>query len=449
MTPLLFLEGGVLSFLASVKSWFGYGGGHTIPDDEATSLAVKQAPRRTPPKSGDAELLRLVMSTPEFTRVALRVAESFSDIEFYAVEASGANARGLTDVLERPNSHLSGRAVRYLEQLYLDTLGESFAVVSVEGRRVSYLPVPPTWVQVETGAELPYIVSLGSSQYRFSADEVVWYKRPNPLDPYGRGLGLGRAAADEVETIEYAAKHAKSYFYNDATPPLIFSANGLTKPQAEAAKESYESKHRGFSKAHKAAFMSGDWKVHRLGDSAPASGVTELRQYLADVVRSLYGVPPEVIGQLDASNKATITAALEIFARMCIEPRASYYADEVNSKLVPLLERLGVSRGVTLGYVSTIPEDLEVKREVMKVAPWAFTVNEWRQAAGLAGREGGEVYMRDPVKLVSVEARPLLEERSAGPMGPPPLPARAGHELAVKLSAPASPNVINLREVRS
>lgn len=438
-----------MSVLARVKSWFGFGGGHTIPDDEATSLAVQQAPRRTPPPSDGAALLRLVMSTPEFTRVALRVAESFSGIEFYAVEGNGANARGLVDVLERPNSHLSGRAVRYLEQLYFDTLGESFAVVSIEGRRVSYLPVPPTWVQVETGAEQPYIITLGSQQYRFGPDEVVWYKRPNPVDPYGRGLGLGRAAADEVETIEYAAKHAKSYFYNDATPPLIFSANGLQAADAKRAKEAYEAKHRGFSKAHKAAFISGDWKVHRLGDSAPASGVTDLRQYLADVVRSLYSVPPEVIGQLDSSNKATITAALEIFARMCLEPRALYYVDEVNAKLVPLLERLGVSRGVTLGFVSTIPEDVEAKREVMKTHPWAFTVNEVRGVIGYAPRAGGDVYIRQADRLEEVAAGAVEEERSAGPVGPPPFPARAGHELALKIAVPASPNVINIREARS
>ena len=108
-----------------------------------------------------------------------------------------------------------------------------------------------------------------------------------------------------------------------------------------------------------------------------------------------------------------------------------------------------MSRGVTLGFVSTIPEDLEVKREVMKTAPWAFTVNEWRAAAGCSPRAGGEVYVRHPAKDLEVAAGAVEEERSTGPMGPPPLPARAGHELALRLAAPASPNVINLREARS
>lgn len=51
----------------------------------------------------------------------------------------------------------------------------------------------------------------------------------NPLDPYGRGLGDAEPVADEIETDEYMAKWAKKFFFNDATPPVLMSAPGITK----------------------------------------------------------------------------------------------------------------------------------------------------------------------------------------------------------------------------
>lgn len=46
-----------------------------------------------------------------------------------------------------------------------------------------------------------------------------------PLDPYNRGLGQAEAVADEIETYEYSIKYSKSFYYNDASSPLIFAAD--------------------------------------------------------------------------------------------------------------------------------------------------------------------------------------------------------------------------------
>lgn len=47
------------------------------------------------------------------------------------------------------------------------------------------------------------------------------------------------------------AKWAKKFFWNDATPPVLMSAPGITQDEYNRFKAAWDDQHRGVGNAHK------------------------------------------------------------------------------------------------------------------------------------------------------------------------------------------------------
>ena len=48
---------------------------------------------------------------------------------------------------------------------------------------------------------------------------------------------------------------------------------------------------------------------------------------------------------------------------------------------------------IILDYHSLVIQDQEAKLEIMKAAPWAFPINDWRDFAGVENETNGDVYV--------------------------------------------------------
>nr|BDT33785.1 hypothetical protein MFMH1_34540 [Myxococcus sp. MH1] len=105
----------------------------------------------------------------------------------------------------------------------------------------------------------------------------------------------------------------------------------------------------------------------------------ELRRFLIDFVRMTFRVPPEIVGDISSSNKATAFAARENLAEQATLPRMEFLRTEYQMRLMPLLG----DEGVILDYDSPVPADREHQLRVMGATPEAFSYDEWRELAGL------------------------------------------------------------------
>lgn len=414
-----------MALLDSIRSIFG---GRNTPPSELAQVNVRGW--QQPPNRSAQEVLSLSQRSIALLKPTSKIRDAVQRVAFTAtVDGEPAPEKSvLHQVLTRPNAVMSGPACRALEVLWLDLLGESFAVVTrSESGGVDYMPVPPTWVTLELGEPKPYKIRLGDLDYRFSMDEVVHMRRLNPMDPYGRGVGLGLAAIDEVETEEYAAKFAKSFFYNRAAPEYLIALDGgaHTGALVAQAQAKFDEENRGFARAWRTKIMGGtSVSVHQLTSQFDKLNMVDFRRALQDFVRELYGVPPELFGQLESSNRATITAALEIFGMLVVNPRCSFLCDEYNTKLIPRLEALGFGVGRELvEYKSAVPRDRDFTLEVMGKRPEAFTVNEWREVAGLKPRQDGDVYLRQADHWEAVDASDIISVTPIKAATPPPLPS--------------------------
>ena len=103
----------------------------------------------------------------------------------------------------------------------------------------------------------------------------------------------------------------------------------------------------------------------------------QLRQFERDAIMQHYGVPPEILGVLTNSNRATIDSADYFMSRYVVDPRLEFQRGVLQERFVPEYDdRLIVE------YVSAVQEDKAHHLEVAKGAPWSLTANEWRKMSG-------------------------------------------------------------------
>jgi len=439
----------------------------------------------TPPIAGTRERMSAFATTPWLHAVADKVASSFSAIEWRLYVANGKVRPGqapgqppprairsrqlqkagyaerskllqaatqageltpiedhvMLDALDSANPYQTGHAMRKTWMLHYDLAGDAFLMKERNGMGapIGLWPLPPHWItRTPTPTIRSYRVAYRGFQTEVPDTEVLWISNPNPENPYGRGVGLTQALADEIETDEYAAKTSRQIFFNQARPDFLVFPKGEI-PWSEAAlerlKADWMAEHQGFWRVSKPKFVTREIGVHEFdGANLRNLQMVPLREFERDVILQTWGVPPEIMGILESSNRATIAAAGYLYARWVLVPRLEFFRAALQERLVPEYDDR-----LILDYASPVEDDAELGLEAAKVAPWALDVNEWRRMAGHAptdepwgelhampgGTRYGELTDPPPAPLVPVgpDGEPV---RPMGPSGGPPKPGAPG-----------------------
>lgn len=425
----------------------------TNPADAFGMLSgIATGGRGEPPARGTAELLRSYTEMPWLRAVNNKVSHAVASTPWilYTRERRGRPVRDVTiqncqdramrdtliqravaanelkpildhpflDALNNGNSYHPGLAVRKLTQTYVDLVGEAFWIKerNALGAPVAFWPVPPSWVTAVPTPKTPfYTLSFRGWQGEVPDSEMLWIVDIDPSNPYGRGSGIARSLGDELETDEYASKHTKAWFYNRARPDLIITADGLRPGDTARLEQDWNNKNQGFWRAFKPYFMNKKVDVTQVSQTFENMQLVPLRQFERDTIVQVYGVPPETLGILNASNRATIEAADYLFARYVLTPRLEFLRAIFQHKLAPEYDdRLIVD------YVSPVIEDKDFKLQAGKTAPWTLTADEWRELQGRQPLAGGQGQVHHvPLYMAPTEdLRKLPEGVQAGHNAP-------------------------------
>lgn len=414
----------------------------------------------TPPILGIKERLESYETMPWVRAVAGRVAEAVAGTQWvlYArrgsetrfvrdvqLQAAGAQARRLSlarlkqageleevtpdhpmlEAIANPNGFITGRDVMMLTQLSIDLAGDAFLLKERDQLRVVGLwPVPPHWIAELPSPERPYYrVSWRSWQGPVPDSEIVWLHNPAPANPYGRGTSITGALADEIQVDEYVAKFANSLFFNRMTPDFLAmvyeqgqggEVMGVAPEELERIEQKWVEKNQGFYRSFKAMFLNRKVDIHEFQKPTMEQLIYPgLRNVERDIILQTWGIPPEQLGIVESSNRATAEVSNYIFESRVVQPRREALRAQLQARLAPEYDdRLIVD------YVDTTPADKEHKLAVMKVAPWAFSQEEWHEEVG--SDDGEEVYM---VPLNAYATTDLLDQKQrpqGGAGGRPP-----------------------------
>jgi len=356
-----------------------------------------------PPSRNTAEWLATFARSPRLA-VVERIASDIASVpgHLYRVDPDGMETElvhhPFLDFMDHPNPlyEMTSPAIWRLSELYLMLTGESFILIERdEYERPSELwNVPPHWVSMTPYLGNPYYTIISPTGITMSVpvDDMFVMKQLNPLDPFMRGLGGAEGVADEVEIDEYAAKFQKRFFYNDATPPVVFLMPEATKDQRDAFMAHWNKKYKGVENSHKAAALSGDVKVVELGGGANYGknlGFLESREAMRDSVLEHFGVPREIMGITENSNRATADASQYIYAKNVLTPRIRSREDAINRQLLPLF-----GDGLVWRFDPVVPYDKEFDKAKALDAYNAglITKNEARGLMDLPSVPGGDVF---------------------------------------------------------
>lgn len=401
------------------KDWFK--ASKKRPQRDGTGFEVSRW-EKAPMRRGTRELLAAYKEMPWLRTIADTAGDGFAGVRWnvvqrvekgsgkpikdYSLLTAGHEARqlrlkALFDVgearevpdhpalrlLADPNDYMTDQQFKKLLQVHLDIVGEAFlALERVGSTIVSMWPMAPSWVTElpdlsKPKSERVYRVTVGKVTKPIPAANVVHLRHLDPDDPLGRGIGSGFALGDELDTDEYAARFTKNSFWNNMVPAFIASIDGLNDPgaaQAKAFKEDLGRNYQGPEKAGKILITSGKLTLQRLDTTFKDIALVDLRKFLMGFVRMTYRIPPEIVGDISSSNRATAFAAREIFAEQVVKPRAEFFQKAWQKWVMPLFG----DEGAILDFESPVPADRERSLRVMGLMPSAFSFDEWRAEAG-------------------------------------------------------------------
>lgn len=315
----------------------------------------------------------------------------------------------LLDLLFSQNPVHPGQTGTRLVMLTIDLVGEGFWLIErwragpLKGLPKHLWPMSPEWF---TGIPSPlsgrdhFVIRFpGGTPTAVPASEVVYVRTANPAHPYSRGVGTSSSLGDELDIDEYASKEIRSRLWNKARPDfLIMSPKISDKATARRLERKWMEKHGSFWNAGLPHFLSFEAKIHQLTSTFEELQLAELRPQQRDAIRQRFGVPPEILGTIENSNRATIDSADYLYQSGCVEPRMEALRQALQIRLAPEYdERL------LLDFVSPVPEDRSFKKEVMEAAPWNYTRGEWKELAGIEPQPGDAVY-HVPINLIEEPA---------------------------------------------
>lgn len=338
--------------------------------------------------------------TRAFIRKSLKQTEGLQEVQDHPL---------IEKVLEGGNGFLSGHTIRKLTQLHLDLAGETFWIKERDrlGTVVRVWPIPAYWViGTPTPSHRFFRVAFRAWIGDIPDTEILWMANVDPKQPYGRGTGLAGTLADELETDEYASRFLKQFFYNDATPEFIVAPKGvdptsvMTEAETRRLEYGWLSKLQGYWKSHKPLFANRAVDIIQFSKSMHDLQMIPIREHERDVVLQTFGIPPEMLGVIEKSNRATIDNADYIFSRQVLMPRLEFLRAELQLKLIPEYDDR-----LVLDYVSPVQEDVMQQIAAATAAPWAITRNEWRARIGEPAMPGQDVFLV-PLMMQAVPGTP-------------------------------------------
>jgi SPP1 gp7 family putative phage head morphogenesis protein len=308
----------------------------------------------------------------------------------------------LLDLWERPSPVMSGFCLRDLWCKYHKMQGESFTYKRRDTNGIVYelWILPPTWIYRVPTENMPYFdVSVIGRTMRIAAEDMIWMKHPELLNPYTRGSGQGESLGSYIDTDHYAMEFQKAYFYNDARPNLMIHMKGAAKDTVKDFENRLDNAFRGPLRSHRPFIYDGPQPldVKEIDLSKGIDAAIPLLKADRDTFLSVFGIPPELAGVLSSSNRATITVAETILARNVTAPQCEFVLDEIDRQLVPEFDQ-GEGK-ILLSYDNPVPEDQDFQLTVLAKAPWTADMGEWRELAGLPSRGDKDNFYMVPVGM--------------------------------------------------
>jgi HK97 family phage portal protein len=245
-----------------------------------------------------------------------------------------------------------------------------------------------------------------------STEEIVFI--PDVVKP-GSMRGISRVdALKENWGLAIALQNYSSRFFGTGTHTsgVLEVPGSLTSDQAKNLQEAFDSRHRGWSRAHRTAVLSGGASYKPTSVDPQESQLLEARDHaVADVARA-FNIPPHLLGLADKGmGYSSVEMNNLAWVTHCLRP----LAQKLESGFSPLLARSsgGDSAFLKWNLDGLLRADIETRTKSYSVGLQAgyYTINDVRRYEDLSPIEDASANtVRVPLANVNVEEATVSSE---------------------------------------
>lgn len=246
--------------------------------------------------------------------------------------------------------------------------------------------------------------ALNSDEMIFIPDIV----RPGHLRGISRVEALKENFGLAIALQNYAAK----FFGNGTqTSGVIEYPGNLTAEQAKAMQEAFDSRHRGWSKAHKTVVMSGGAKYTRTDVPNDQAQFLDSRRLAVEDVARAFNIPPHLLGLPGTNSYASVEQNNLAWVTHCLRP----IVEKIEGAFSPLMSRYpgGDSAFIKFNLDGLLRADINSRMTAYSVGLQSgfLTINDVRRLEDLTpiGDPSADT-VRVPLANVNIDAADLTAQ---------------------------------------
>jgi HK97 family phage portal protein len=253
--------------------------------------------------------------------------------------------------------------------------------------------LPAQNVTAERDPESPRMVDYwryrnGHQEERFAPEEIIFFRYPDPRNPYLGGLSPLRACYEQVNIASHYAARRQAIFENDSVPAALISPDEVIGEEERDRLESQWNQRFRKGGAGKVVVAESSLKVnvlqHSLGDLALLAEQNATKEMIANA----FHVPIAFL--TSQTNMANLQASVQQHMTQCIGPRLQRRDEKLNELLVPLYDPTG---RLFLASEDPVPVDQDAVLQQLQadLNLGILTINEVRSGRGLPAVEWGDL----------------------------------------------------------
>jgi HK97 family phage portal protein len=233
-----------------------------------------------------------------------------------------------------------------------------------------------------------YEVKSGAKTIRYSPNEIIEFKYPDPRDPYGPGLSPLRAACEQVKLTSQYAAYRLAVFDNNALPSAIISPDEVIGEDERHRLEELWNQRFRRGGTGRVLVAESAMNVSILNHSLADLGALAEYGYTRQDIANAFCVP---IAFLTAeSNLANLQASESQHMKLAIRPRLTRRDEKLNEQLLP---RFDPTKRLFLASEDPVPgnQDQSLKQDDLDLKWGVKSINDVREERGMEPAEWGNV----------------------------------------------------------
>jgi len=241
-----------------------------------------------------------------------------------------------------------------------------------------------------------------------SSDEIVFI--PDMVRPgHLRGVSRVEALKENLGLAKALENYAARFFGSGTQTSGVIEVQGnLTADQAKSMQESFDSRHKGWSKAHKTAILSGGAQYKPTNVPNDQAQFLDSRRMAVEDVARAFNIPPHLLGLPGTNSYASVEQNNLAWVTHCLRP----IVQKMEGALSPLMARVpgGESAFIKFNLDGLLRADINSRMSAFSTGLQAgfLTINDVRRLEDLTPiMDASADTVRVPLANVNVEAADL------------------------------------------